>query len=533
MKAYYRDLREYLAYLESVGKLRRIKIPINKDTELMPLVRWQFRGLPEEERTGFLFENVYDSRGRTFGIPVAVATHAPSTEVYAMAMGCRPEEIQEKWSRAISNPIPPVLVQTGPVHEVVQMSEGKTEEGMGLDALPIPISTPGFDPSPYLTSTNWVTKDPETGIRNVGNYRAQLKGSWKTGVVVVPVQHIGIHFSKAKALGKPLEAALVVGASPCVGLSAVNKIPYGLDEFSVAGGIAGAPLELVKCKTVDIEVPASAEIVMEGHISTKYREMEAPFGEFTGYMGRRTLNAYFEISCMTHRRNPIYHALISQFPPSESSKMRQIGYEGVYYKFLKFDCSISGVLKVVFFESGGSWEYCVIQMRKTHPAQAWQVLKAASALDPTVGKIIIVVDEDIDPRDPDAVNWALSFRMQPQRDILMCGGRISPIDPSASPPETPHEISAYPPPTGNSAMLIDATRKWAYSPTSLPKKEYMERARQLWDELRLPQLHPKEPWHGYSLGDWDKENEEEALLATQGDYYKTAEKLAKTKVRWS
>jgi 3-polyprenyl-4-hydroxybenzoate decarboxylase len=144
-----------------------------------------------------------------------------------------------------------------------------------------------------------------------------------------------------------------------------------------------------------------------------------------------------------------------------------------------------------------------------------------------------VVDEDIDPRDPDAVNWALSFRMQPQRDILMCGGRISPIDPSASPPETPHEISAYPPPTGNSAMLIDATRKWAYSPTSLPKKEYMERARQLWDELRLPQLHPKEPWHGYSLGDWDKENEEEALLATQGDYYKTAEKLAKTKVRWS
>lgn len=528
MKRYYRDMREHLEFLESAKKLRRIKAPVNKDTELMPIVRWQFRGLPEEERTGFLFEDVYDSRGRKFDIPVAVATHAASREIYAMAMGCKPEEIQEKWRSAILNPIPPKLVESGPVHEEIHMADGSPGEGKGLDAFPIPISTPGFDPSPYLTDTCWVTKDAETGIRNVGNYRAQVKAPWKTGVTVEPIQHIGIHLAKAIAMGKPLEAAMVVGAIPSVGLTAVNKIPYGVDEFSVAGAIAGGPMELVKCKTVDIEVPATAEIVIEGVISTQYKELEAPFGEFTGYMGRRTRHPYFEITCITHRKNPILHLLISQFPPSEGSKVRQIGYEGAYYKFLKVDCNIPGILDVAFLESSGAWEYCVIRMKQTHPTRPWQALRAASAFDPGIAKIIVVVDEDIDPRDPDSVNWALSFRMRPNLDVMIIEGKFPILDPSAAPAEVPLN---YPPPKGSSGLLIDATRKWPYTPVSLPKREYMERAREMWEELKLPPLRPKEPWYGYSLGEWDEENENEARLATQGEYYKTGEKLAQTRVK--
>ncbi len=529
MADYYRDIREHLKFLESADKLRRITIPINKDTELMPLVRWQFRGLPEEERTGFLFENVYDSRGRKFDIPVAVATHAASREIYAMAMGCKPAEIQERWSHAIRNPIPPKIVASGPVQEVVDMKDDSGAEGRGLDAFPIPISTPGFDPSPYFSSTNWMTKDPETGIRNVGNYRAMVKSPWRTGIPVEPVQHIGIHWSKAKAMGKPLEAALVIGASPCIGLTSVNKIPFGLDELAVAGAISGYPLELVKCKTVDIEVPAYAEIVIEGIISTEFKELEAPFGEFTGYMGHRVFNRYFEITCITHRKKPILHALISQFPPSEGSKVRQIGYEGAYYKFLKYDCNISGILDVGFLEPSGAWEYCVIRMKKGHPSQPWQALRGAAAFDSGIGKIFVAVDDDIDPRDPDAINWALSFRMQPHLDVEIIQGKSLNIDPSGVPPRTPNPGS-YPPPRGTSAILIDATRKWDYPPLSLPKKEYMEKAKEIWEGLGLPALKPKEPWFGYSLGDWSEELAKEAEDAVQGGYYRTGEKLAKTRV---
>jgi 4-hydroxy-3-polyprenylbenzoate decarboxylase len=211
--------------------------------------------------------------------------------------------------------------------------------------------------------------------------------------------------------------------------------------------------------------------------------------------------------------------------------MRQIGYEGIYYKFLKHDCNIVGVLDVAFFESSGSWLYCVIKMEKTNPSEPWQALKAASAFNPSLGKIIIAVDEDINLRDPDEVNWALSFRMQPHLDVLICEGMSPALDPSAAPPGTPREIFRYSPSRGTSAMLIDATRKWPYTPVSLPRKEYMEAARKIWEELKLPPLKVKDPWHGYSLGDWNEENEEEAQLATQGNYYRTTEKLEKTRVK--
>jgi 4-hydroxy-3-polyprenylbenzoate decarboxylase len=314
-----------------------------------------------------------------------------------------------------------------------------------------------------------------------------------------------------------------------VGYVATAKLPYGVDEYTVAGGIAGEPVELVKCQTVDIEVPANAEIVIEGIMPTDYQEREAPFGEYTGYMGMDAINPVLNITCIMHRKKPILNAFISQFPPSESSKLRQVGTEAVFYKFLKHDCNIPGIISVAFHESGGSAEYVVVSMRKTHGSQAWQVLNGAAALVPTIGKIIIVVDEDIDPRDPDSVNWALSFRMQPHRDVRITQGKVSGLDPSSAPLTDPER--RYPPPTGTSAILIDATRKWPYPPVSLPRKEFMEKARQIWEELGLPKLTPKVPWYGYSLGHWTAEHEEEAQLALKGEHYITGEKLERKKIK--
>ena len=525
--AYYKDLREHIKVLEANNKLVRIKREINKDTELMPLVRWQYRGLLTEERKAFLFESVVDVKGKRYNMPVLVASHAASREVYAIGMMCALDEIMERWAQAQLHPIEPRIVESGPVHEEVHQGDSLLEHG-GLDEIPVPISTPGFDNAPYLTCANWVTKDPETGAVNIGNYRAMIKSSTRTGIHLEPRQDMRAHWEHCKRKGKPLPAAIVIGAAPVIGYIGTAKLPLDVDDYGVAGGIAGEPIEMVRCKTVDIEVPATAEIVIEGELPIDSLEREAPFGEYTGYMGIEMVEPYLNVTCITHRRDAIYNAFISQFTPSESSVLRAVGDEAAIYKFLRYDCGLP-VLDVALHESSGSLPYCVIKIKKSHPAQPWQAINGAAAQS-MWRKIIIAVDEDIDPRDADSVNWALAYRMQPHQDVCIIPGRRVALDHSLVPPGRGAD-EQYPSPHGGSALLIDATRKWDYPPVSLPKKEFMERARQIWEEEGLPQLSVKAPWHGYSLGHWTKENEEEAGLALKGEHYQTGEKLAKQRIK--
>ena len=533
---YYKDLREHIAAIEKAGKLRRFKSPVNKDTELQPLMRWQFRGLPEEQRQTFMFENIHDVKGRKYDIPVVLGCLAASRDIYAIGLQCKPEEIPERWSRGQLNPIEPVLVSSGPCQEEVHLGAKLLEHG-GLGEFPIPISTPGFDIAPYTTASHFCTKDPETGVRNMGNYRGQVKapdrlGVFEAGAFSPPLQHIGIHWKKAREQGRPLEAAVAIGVVPVLSYTAVAKIPYGVDEYAVSGGIAGEAIPIVKCKTVDLEVPATAELVIEGRISTEYFEYEAPFGEYSGYMGAKAVTAYMDITAITHRQNPIYTGFISQFPPSESSKMRALAYEHNYYKFLRYDCNIPGVREVALLESSGSNLYLVIRMKKANPSEPWQALHAAASFDAGIGKVIVAVDDDVDPHDADSVNWALSFCMQPHIDVQIMRGKSASLDYSAAPPSTRLMSDAtYPKPYGCSAMLIDATRSWAYPPVSLPAKEFMERAKEMWDREGLPPLKPKVPWHGYNLGYWSEEEQEEAALALEGEHYQTGEKQAQHRIR--
>jgi UbiD family decarboxylase len=160
-------------------------------------------------------------------------------------------------------------------------------------------------------------------------------------------------------------------------------------------------------------------------VDTTFREKEAPFGEYTGYMGGRVINPVFNVTAITHRKSPMYQAFLSQFPPSESSLIRKLAYDAAYIKFLQHDCNIPGVLDVQLHESTGSYGLMVIQLKKTHPAQPWQALNAAVAFDPTIGKVIVAVDDDIDPNDADAVNWAMAFRMQPHLDTRVTTGKAS------------------------------------------------------------------------------------------------------------
>lgn len=524
---YYKDLREYIGKLEERGLLSRVKRQINKDTELHPLVRLQFRGLPEEQRKAFLFENVTDVKGKKYRMPVLAGAIAGSREIYAMGMQCKPEEISNKWFEAQLHPVKPVIVDRSPVYEEVHVEENLLIHD-GFGEFPIPISTPGYDIAPFATQVYWVTKDPVTGIRNVGTYRAQIKSPTRTGIMLHHErQGLAIHWNQCRKKGIPLQAAMVIGGSPNIGYVSVANPPHGTDEFDIAGGIAGEPVELIRCRTIDLEVPANAEVVFEGEFDTTEVEPEGPFGEAIGYIGHRQISPYFTIKCIAHRKDAIWQAFVSQFPPSESSKLRQIGREANIYKKLKHDLDIASVRRVAIHESATSNYLVVIQMEKPDRPDVWKALETAGA-NMTNGKMCIAVDSDIDPYDVDAVIWSMGLRMNPNRDCRIFPQPGSNQDLSLLPPEEMEkkDVRFEEMPQGY-RLLIDATMKWPYPPVSLPKKEFMERALEIWEEEGLPKLKLKEPWYGYNLGFWPDEYEEQARLALEGEHYKVGEMLAK------
>ena len=524
LKREYRDLHQHLDELEGRQLLRRIKRPINKDTELHPLVRWQYRGgIPEQDRTAWLFENVVNAQGQHFDMPVVVGALAATPEIYALGLGCSLEDIGRIWEEALGNAIAPVTVNQAHCQEIVL----RPQEGGVFDRFPVPISTPGFDNAPYTTCSHWITKDPETGIQNIGNYRGHIKSPTRIGCFPSGLgQDIQIHWEKAKRLGKPLEAALVVGAPPVVSYAAVQKLPYGLDEITVAGGLCGQPIPVVQCKTVDLKVPADAEIVFEGYLSTNSVEPEGPFGESHGYMHPRQLNPFMELTAVTYRRDAVWTSFISQVTPSESSVIKKVGYEPLFFRHLRHTLNIPSVVRVGMHEALTNLrKVLVIQFRRPTGSDVWRALHAASVFHKGVGKIVVAVDEDIDPQNGDAILWAMSYRMKPHQDVQIVRGMEKGHAPPFSGASDSTDVASWHDRPNESALLIDATLKEPFPPISLPKQEYMEGARKIWEELELPRLRPESPWYGYSLGQWDEELAQEADLAVQGKYYDTGAKL--------
>jgi len=230
----------------------------------------------------------------------------------------------------------------------------------------------------------------------------------------------------------------------------------------------------------------------------------------------------FEVRAVTQRARPIYQGIISEFPPSESTVIRKASFDAIYLKHLRDACNIPSVKKVASYEMASCNMMFVIQLDRPAPGQPWQALRAAAAFDPSLGKIFIAVDADVDPDSMDAVLWALSYSMQPHRDVEIVRGKVPRLDPSVSAAE-----GEYPDGRGASAMLINACREHPYLPVSLPREDFMQKALARWKELSLPALDLKTPWHGYPLSEWTEENATEAELAVTGRYFDTGNKLAK------
>jgi 4-hydroxy-3-polyprenylbenzoate decarboxylase len=393
----------------------------------------------------------------------------------------------------------------------------------------VPISTPGFDNGPYFTWSHWVTKDPETAVRNLGNYRAQIKGATRLGISLGAAQHAVIHWRKCRERGIPLEAAIVVGCPPVVSYACVQKVPYGQDEYEIAGGLAGEPIRLVKCKTVDLEVPAEAELVIEGRLPTDVLEPEGPFGESHGYMHPRQLSPFLDVTCVTFRKDMILTGIMSQVTPSESSTIKKVGYDTLFLKHLRESRGLKNVARVVMHEPLVNLRKLVIlQLEKSSREEVRSALRAAATFHGGVGKITIAVDSDIDPANLDAVFWALCFRCTFPEDVEFLPGMAH----GHGPPFPIEDILTKPDAVGKeSYLLVDATQKIPFPPVSLPRQEFMERAAEIWSELGLPKLNPQAPWYGYSLGDWNEEKDEEARLALEGRHYEIGEKLKGQRVK--
>ena len=522
----YNDLHQHIDALREKGLLLEIDQPIDKDSEMHPLVRWQFvGGLDEADRKAFLFTNIVNAKGRKYDIPVLVGGLAANRAIYGVGMGCPVDDIQDKWERAIQHPISPVMVDKPVCQEVILKGEDLQGEGNGLDMLSVPISTPGFDSAPTLTATNVITKDVETGVQNMGTYRCQLKAPDR--LVVRMATRVGgaggyLHYLAWKKAGhKTMPCAIVLGCPPYVAFMGPQKLPIGVDEFDVAGGLAGAPIQIAKAHTVDLNVPAESEIVIEGLIDLEWLEPEAPFGESHGHVALEEFNLPMKITAITHRTKPVIPSYISQVAPSESSVIKRVAYEPLFFNYLNKVLNIKGVKKVSLHEPlTGLLRVTVITFKDgVSKTEIWRALYGAAFFKGDCGKICIAVNEDIDPDNADALFWAMAYRMNPVKDVQTLDHRGQGHGPKR---ENDGEE--------DSTLLMDATMKSSMPPLALPKEEYMVKARKIWESMGLPTLRPQPPWFGYSLGDWSAVWDQAAKRAVDGDYLENG-KISQTQVR--
>jgi len=275
----------------------------------------------------------------------------------------------------------------------------------------------------------------------------------------------------------------------------------------------GAPVRMAKALSVDLNVPADAEIVIEGLIDPDLLEPEGPFGESHGHVALEDFNMSMRVTAITHRPSPVFASIISQVTPSESSVLKKVAMGPLFLTHLRQQLAIKGVRRVVMHEPLSNLRKVIfVQFAHGTPqSEIWRGLHGAATLLADCGKICIALSEDIDPTNTDAVFWSLAYRSNPIEDVHIAPHRSAGHGPKSRPREE------------DSGLLIDATLKHSAPPLALPAREFMERARAIWQELELPALTPQPPWHGYSLGDWSQRWDVYAERAVAGKWQQSGE----------
>ncbi len=421
------DPRDFLEYLEERKEILRIRDEVDPKFEVGAYIR----KTSDQQGPALLFENVKGHDMRMVGGIFA------TRQRILMALETDSNEVYDRVYGGISQAIPPRLVDTGPCKEVIY----KGDE-VDITHLPIPVYAEK-DGGAFITHGVVISKDPETGTGNASIYRLQLRGKDELGLYVADYQDMMRHYLKAESKGEPLDVAIALGCDPVVMLATQVDAAYGEDEIAIAGGLNGKPVDVVQCETVDLTVPATTEIVIEGKALPTRREWEGPFGEYSGYYGPADERPVIQVTAVTHRNNPLYHAGLTGMPMTENHFLKQIPNEITLYRDLK--SKFAGV-KAVNFTPAGCCEFMVfISMKQVYPGEAKKVLMASLG-SKKLPKYVVVCDEDIDVHDHTQVLWAISTRASPAKDMMVVPVPTAALDPTLPEGEV------------GSALGIDATR---------------------------------------------------------------------------
>ena len=387
-----KNLRSFIDLIAAHNHLLTVKKEVDPKYEIPAVMK-------AAEKTGnaIIFKNV----GKP-GFSV-INNLLGDRKMLALLFETSPEKVVVEWVKRVKNPVEPKIVGTGAVKEVI-----KKGKDVDLEALPI-VTHCSKDAGPFITAGMVIAKDPETGVRNVSINRMQLKGRDKLGMRMMPPQHLGIIHEKSEKLGKNLEVAVAIGNHPFEILGAATSVDFGFDEFTLSGALHGEPLGLVKCETVDLEVPAFAEIVIEGEVLAGVREPEGPFGDFMQFYVPVMNNHVMKVKAITHRRDPIYQTI--QASSLEDTHILGLSREGIVYE------AVSKVADVKAISMVPTILNCMISIRKNSESEPRDVAVAAFGAYSWL-KYCVVVDHDVNVFDVGDVWWAMATRSHPDKALL-------------------------------------------------------------------------------------------------------------------
>jgi UbiD family decarboxylase len=409
------DLRSFVAAYEQAypGEVVRLAEPVSIDHDIMAVV------LEYERRRRWpilLFEQV-----RGYDIPV-VANVVASRRALAFALGVGERDLAREYARRLKERFKPVVVPDPPFRERVT-----TGDAVDLGALPIPTYFPG-DAGRYLTAGLLVARDPETGVETEGYHRFQLTGRNRLGVSLHSRRRMFEYQRRAEARGRALPCAIALGVHPLVSMGSLAYPPPDVGKFEVVGGLFGEPFQVAPCATLDLHVPAWAEIVIEGEILPGVREPEGPFGEFTGYFSRRSTEHVFVARAVGRRERPWFQSIGSGRAGDHITTLGLIREAEITNALSR---AIPNVTAVHVPLSGTSSFTAYVAIRQSRPGEAKHVIPIVLGVDHYL-KLVVVVDDDIDVFDESEVLWAVATRMQADRDLVVISGSLGALlDPSA------------------------------------------------------------------------------------------------------
>jgi 2,5-furandicarboxylate decarboxylase 1 len=408
-------LRGFLQQLDAADELLRIKEEVKREHEVSAIIRLA-------GGRAVLFERI-----EGFEIPV-VGNVFGNRRKLEIALNCSWDDAVQKYLRSMTQLVPPVLVDHGPVHDEIAIGND-----VNLLTLPAPIINEK-DAGYYIDAGIIIAKDPEFGP-NLSEHRLMVTGPRKTGILVGDYSHLNSYIKRAWSRGQPLEVAVAIGCDPILYIASQVMKSIEFNEYEIAGALKGSPIELVRCRTIDVEVPASAEIVLEGVIRPDNYAPEGPFGEFTGYYTPGDSGALgslrqpvIEYQAMTTRSQPIFQTLYLGKPPHECLYLSSLPKTAELYRQVR---EVVPQVKAVYFTPGGCGRYhAVASIIKRSDGDA--KLALAAMLSSRIGvKHAVVVDDDIDIYNPHEVEWAIATRTQFDIDSVIIQNAPHVIDPSA------------------------------------------------------------------------------------------------------